>query len=98
MKKSSTQALVVRPIVTTDGVFLAHYTEKGLAELNFPGKGSEVGRGFSRAANKKVFPAKIPAWHRLTEAALKKALTGHAPKKLPPLDWSGTTTFQQSVW
>ena len=34
------------PIPTRDGQFIAHYSENGLAELNFP-----VGRASSRAAN-----------------------------------------------
>ena len=37
-------------------------------------------------------------WHRLTVAALKNVLAGRAAGKLPPLDWSGATDFQQAVW
>jgi len=40
----------------------------------------------------------LSGWHRLTVAALQNVLAGRAPKKLPPLDWFGTTEFQQSVW
>ena len=29
---------------------------------------------------------------------MKKILTGCEAKKLPPLDWAGTTEFQKSVW
>jgi O-6-methylguanine DNA methyltransferase len=85
--------LVEMPIATTDGKFIARYSEKGLAELNFP----PVGRASSRAAKKEIIPAKIRAWHRLTEAALKKILGGGEPKKFPPLDMAGTE-FQKSVW
>ena len=42
-------------------------------------------------------PAKIRAWHRMTETALKNILAGRKPKKLPPLDLAGTE-FQKSVW
>jgi O-6-methylguanine DNA methyltransferase len=80
------------PIPTRDGKFVAHYSEKGLAELNFP-----VGRASSRAAKKEMISAKIRSWHRATETALKKILTGNKPKKFPPLDLTGTA-FQKSVW
>ena len=43
-------------------------------------------------------PAKIRRWHRTTAAALKAVLVGRAVKTLPPLDWSGKTEFQKSVW
>lgn len=97
MKTPPVQPPVVLPIATEDGVFVARYSEKGLAELDFPGK-RPVGRASSRTAKENIIPVNVRAWHRLTETALKRALAGHAPKKLPPLDWSGTTNFQQSVW
>jgi O-6-methylguanine DNA methyltransferase len=84
--------LVELPISTRDGKFIAHYSDKGLAELNFP-----VRRASSRAAKKEIVPAKIRGWHRATEAALKKILAGGEPKKFPPLDLAGTV-FQKSVW
>jgi O-6-methylguanine DNA methyltransferase len=80
------------PISTRDGKFIAHYSEKGLTELNFP-----VGRASPRAAKKEIVPSKIRAWHRTTETALKKILAGKK-SKLPPLDWTGKTEFQKSVW
>lgn len=79
--------------VTPDGEFTAGYSENGLAELNFP----RAGRAFSRAAKKEIIPAKIRAWHRATEAALKSVLGGRVPKKFPPLDLVGSG-FQKSVW
>jgi O-6-methylguanine DNA methyltransferase len=63
-------------------------------EINFP-KG---GKASLRAANRQVVSAKIRGWHRANEAALKKALAGCAAGRLPPLDWSGKTEFQKSVW
>ena|SRR5258708_1125335 len=80
------------PISTRDGQFLARYSEKGLAELNFP-----VGRASSRAVKSNGIPTKIKNWHRTTETALKKVLAGKKTK-LPPLDWTGKTEFQKSVW
>ena len=84
--------LVELPIATADGEFIALYSEKGLARLSFP-----VGRASSRAAKKEIVPAQIRAWHRTTEAALKIILAGKK-SKLPPLDWTGKTEFQKSVW
>jgi O-6-methylguanine DNA methyltransferase len=80
------------PIPTRDGKFIAHYSEKGLAGLNFP-----AGPASSRAAKQNGVPAKIQAWHRVTAAALEKILAGKK-SKLPPLDWTGKTDFQKSVW
>jgi len=79
------------PIPTADGVFTAHYSEKGLAGLNFP-------RASTRAALKKEIPAGVRGWHRATESALKSILAGKKPKSFPPLDLSDGTEFQQSVW
>jgi O-6-methylguanine DNA methyltransferase len=81
------------PISTHDGQFVARYSEKGLTGLNFP-KGK---RASPRAAKKEIVPTKIRVWHRATEAALKQILAGKK-SKLPPLDWTGKTEFQKSVW
>jgi O-6-methylguanine DNA methyltransferase len=96
-------------IPTRDGRFIAHYSEKGLAELNFPtldcrrrGNESQMspGAGASvRDSSRRLLPIpdKIHGWHRMTETALKKILAGSAPKAFPPLDLAGTE-FQKSVW
>jgi methylated-DNA-[protein]-cysteine S-methyltransferase len=81
------------PISTRDGKFIAHYSEKGLAEIDWP----KTNRVSSRAAKKEIVSAKIKNWHRTTETALKKILAGKK-SKLPPLDWTGKTEFQKSVW
>jgi O-6-methylguanine DNA methyltransferase len=81
------------PIFTREGKFIAHYSEKGLAEIDWP----KVGRASPRAAKQNDVPAKIKNWHRMTETALKKILAGKK-SKLPPLDWTGKTEFQKSVW
>ena len=89
------------PISTRDGKFLARYSEKGLAELNFPNSGAERPSGQAarqrRPTKQNVVPAKVRDWHRVTEAALKKILAGSEPGKFPPLDLAGTA-FQKSVW
>ncbi|HVU27940.1 MAG TPA: methylated-DNA--[protein]-cysteine S-methyltransferase [Verrucomicrobiae bacterium] len=98
MNTKSKSSLVELPISTNAGQFLAHYSEKGLVELNFPNAKTLVGRASSRAEKLKNIPAKIRAWHRATETALKKLLAGNEPKAFPPLDWNGATEFQKSVW
>ena len=81
------------PVLTRDGKFIAHYSEKGLAEIDWP----KAKRAFSRAVKKEIVPAKIKNWHRTTETALKNILAGKK-SQLPPLDWNGATDFQKSVW
>jgi O-6-methylguanine DNA methyltransferase len=89
------------PITTNDGIFLAHYSERGLAGLDFPnvnGLVTPAPETNGRAANPRQIPSPVLRWHRLATAALKNVLAGRAAKDLPPLDWSGKTEFQQSVW
>jgi O-6-methylguanine DNA methyltransferase len=88
------------PISTRDGKFVAHYSEKGLAELNFPKanrrrRGNESQISSNGDSSRRLL--QIKKWHRATETALKKILAGKK-SKLPPLDWTGKTEFQKSVW
>jgi len=95
-------------IPTREGIFLAHYSETGLAGLDFPkakgrtafkngGRRSEVGMSVNDPAGR-LRQKNILRWHRTTTAALKAVLAGRAAKNLPPLDWTGKTEFQQAVW
>jgi O-6-methylguanine DNA methyltransferase len=84
------------PIFTSNGQFVASYSEKGLAELDFRANGrAELPLG--QNAQQRV-PAPIRRWHQATVAALKNILAGRSPKKFPPLDLSNGTTFQRKVW
>lgn len=83
---------ITLPIHTKDGDFLAHYSERGLWAIDFPG-----GSGSVPAKPQNGFSTKILEWHRTTELALNKLLAGERPVKLPPLDLHGTE-FQKSVW
>ena len=98
------------PIATGDGIFLAHYSTNGLAGLDFPNADGLVaptvtkiqskrtnGAGGQTANSKKISPP-ILRWHRATTRALKNILAGRAAQNLPPLDWTGKTEFQKSVW
>jgi len=82
-------------IATPLGTFVAHYSDHGLAGLDFPHRG-RPGRSGGRALPRVSSAAR--GWHRLAAAALKNVLAGRAPKKLPPLDWTGKTEFQKAVW
>jgi O-6-methylguanine DNA methyltransferase len=83
------------PIFTSDGQFIARYSEKGLAELDFPSREALVAPKRSEGGR---VPTKTRRWHRATAAALKTILAGRSPGKFPPLDLSHGTTFQQKVW
>src|SRR5215469_11419300 len=95
--------LVELPVATSEGIFLAHYSGKGLAALDFPNADGLIapprknGTG-NRAVHSKQIPLQVLRWHRITTEALKNALSGRSAKALPPLDWTGKTEFQQSVW
>ena len=93
MNSKMKNEIVQLPISTRDGQFIASYSAKGLAGVNFPS--SRNGRAPS--ANGTASP-QIRRWHRATAAALKNALAGRAPQVLPPMDLSGGTAFQQRVW
>jgi O-6-methylguanine DNA methyltransferase len=85
------------PAATADGEFVARYSEKGLAALNFPAGRERSPAARTPRAAKKEIPAKILCWHCTTESALKTILAGRKPKDFPPLDLAGTP-FQKSVW
>lgn len=79
-------------IETPAGVFTAHYSEHGLAALDFPTpKTRKPAVGVS-------VPAAVRVWHTLATKAAKAVLTGRPPAELPPFDVSGGTEFQQRVW
>ena len=78
-------------IETSAGNFSARITARGLAELRFPGERAPKATGTDAP------PAALIIL-RTTVAALRAAIAGTPHTKLPPLDWGGATTFQQSVW
>ena len=81
------------PIATSEGIFLAEFSEDGLCFLHFP-KASEV----SAKEEAAEVPATLRPWVKLTTGALKAVLAGRVPAEFPPLDLSAGTKFQQSVW
>jgi len=91
MKAKSPEQFFELVIETPDGDFVAHYTDRGLAALDFPGRAQRP------ISNSKV-PAQIDSWHRITIRALKQALAGRQPDEMPALDLSSGTDFQRRVW
>lgn len=86
--------LISIPIPTSDGEFMAHYSEQGLAELNFPKKPR---KSSTPATTSTSLSKQIQKWHRLTESALKRVLAGKEPMAYPPMAPAGTE-FQRNVW
>jgi O-6-methylguanine DNA methyltransferase len=85
---------IIIAIGTPDGEFVAHYSEKGLARLDFPGT-------FPKSGNPALEgkpSAQVREWHAVTTKALIKSLRGETPESVPPLDLSPGTEFQQQVW
>jgi O-6-methylguanine DNA methyltransferase len=78
-------------IPSADGEFTAWYSERGLAQLDFPGH-----KRFSQSDSKTLPQAR--EWHVLTTHAVKEILAGRDPDELPPLDLSCGTDFQRDVW
>jgi O-6-methylguanine DNA methyltransferase len=82
------------PIPTPDGEFTAHYSARGLCGLEFP----PGARQRAAKADKVVPTTQVRRWHVAVSKALTLALAGRPPEKLPPLDLSSGTAFQQRVW
>jgi methylated-DNA-[protein]-cysteine S-methyltransferase len=81
-------------IETTLGIFIAHYSHAGLCGLDFPFKQARN----LRCASESAVSSEVAQWHVITCRALKSILAGNQPEKLPPMDLSAGTEFQQSVW
>jgi methylated-DNA-[protein]-cysteine S-methyltransferase len=82
-------------IETVDGEFVAHYSEAGLAGIEFPRSSNRSGHS---SPAKEPALAQVRAWHAATTKALKQVLAGRVPEMLPPLDLSAGTEFQRRVW
>ena len=81
-------------IQTDDGIFTAHFSERGVGALDFPQPG--VTREGLKSPSS--LPPNIRCWLALTNKALFRVLSGQIPNKLPPFDLSVGTAFQQLVW
>jgi O-6-methylguanine DNA methyltransferase len=84
------------PIATCRGTFVACFSERGLVRLNWPTDKPVPKRTLTTGHG--VGLAKVRRWRQLTDQALRRALAGRAPSRLPPLDLSAGTAFQRRVW
>ena len=82
-------------IPTEVGEFIAHFSDRGLVALDFPGRHA---RTQPVAPPDSAVNPEVRRWERLTANALRAALAGKPVGPLPPFDWRGATEFQQSVW
>ncbi len=82
------------PIPTPAGEFIAHYSGLGLCGLEFPSGANPQNRQRDAARATE----QVRRWHETTRKALRLALAGRTPKRLPPLDLSAGTDFQRQVW
>jgi methylated-DNA-[protein]-cysteine S-methyltransferase len=92
-RQASSHPLVVVPIETSAGLFVARFSERGLAQVEFPHRYAKL-PGPDPAAS----TPRIREWVTLTAEALAAVLIGRTPLALPPLDLSAGTEFQQRVW
>lgn len=86
-----TGSFIALTIPTSQGDFVARYSQKGLAELRFPTQRTKLS-GASEV------PAQVRNWHRVTTRAVVAMIRGEQPGELPPLDLSSGSEFQNRVW
>jgi O-6-methylguanine DNA methyltransferase len=78
-------------VQTSHGTFAAHYSEHGLAALDFP-------KSREPKASQDTISKTVRQWHTLTTRAVQSVLGGKTAAELPPLDLSSGTEFQRKVW
>jgi O-6-methylguanine DNA methyltransferase len=81
MNSNVVPQLTELPIETPEGQFVARYSQRGLAALEFP-----RGAGVHPQNNASVTPVsrQILVWHRIATMAIGRVLAGKPPGKLPP--------------
>ena len=80
------------------GTFVAHFSQRGLARLEFPPGETARKKNQTQREPTSALPPEIRRWHRLTEQALNLILAANSPTVMPPLDISSGSDFQQAVW
>lgn len=75
---------------TREGTFVAYYSAKGLAQLDFP-------NGKKPKSAEPTTP-EMKRWHKMTESAINEVINGKPITTAPPLDLSSGTDFQRDVW
>jgi len=99
--------MITTEIKTSHGTFTATFSERGLAQLEFPSRGNARRKGnpltrrdatLSPSDGERDGVRDFRRWHIATARALKQSLAGKTPKTLPPLDLNSGTEFQRRVW
>ena len=85
--------LILVPIETSAGVFVARFSTRGLAQVEFPRRYAKLPPPDPAAST-----SPVREWVRLTAESLAAVLIGRTPLELPPLDLSAGTAFQRRVW
>ncbi len=80
-------------IETPAGHFIAHYSDAGLARLEFPRRYATLPQ-----PNLNEWSAERLKWLALTKRAILDTLNGQSPSEFPPIDLSSGTEFRQRVW
>ena len=81
-------------IPTDAGVFVARFSDSGLATLSFPGR--QPVDALESAVES--VPVHVQKWMKLTADAVRSIIGGKSPREMPPFDIRVGTKFQQSVW
>jgi methylated-DNA-[protein]-cysteine S-methyltransferase len=84
---------MVVPIETSAGVFIAQFSDQGLAQVDFPRRYARLPEPDPAAST-----SPVREWVSQTAEALAAVLIGRKPLALPPLDLSAGTEFQRRVW
>ena len=83
-------------IETSEGIFTAWFSERGLAKLNFPPRpGHQAPPATPEACD---WDPNLKPWISATREAIETTLAGKTPNLLPPFDLSSGTEFQRQVW
>lgn len=92
-RQISSRPLIVVPIETSAGAFIAQFSDRGLAQVDFPRRYARLPQADPAAS-----ASPVREWVTLTAESLAAVLIGRKPLELPPMDLSGGTPFQRKVW
>ena len=86
-------SLTAVAIETPAGHFIAHFSEAGLARLEFPRRYATLPQ-----PDLNEWDAQHLKWLALTKRGILDTLSGRTPSEFPPIDLSSGTEFRQRVW
>ncbi len=91
--KTISKSLTAVAIETPAGHFIAHFSEAGLARLEFPRRTATLPQ-----PSLNEWSSKQLKWLAITKRAICDTLRGQPASEFPPIDLSSGTNFQQRVW